>query len=354
MNNNIKTFDSPREFEEFVYNSLVNELGGELEVLREVKIKDKGIDIVVRNKKTNGRIGIEVKGYRSSSSLPLSISSQLTYFVDNAEEEYRSFILVTYSNLTKSLKDVLIKNGIRYFEYINEGSEIFQSIAELTKKELVGDKVQGSKLANLYIAHQHLCLLVDTSGSMMGEPIHNLNTAVNSLIKSLQLLSGKKVNVDLSILSFGSSVNVIFDAVPIEEAHNIKLIASGGTMMGEGLDRAIDLIDKRKRYYKNFGIPYYKPMLVLITDGIPNDDYYQSFQRAVKQIVENKILIIPIGVGNDTNFYLLSRLAINSSVINLKSLNNFSSLFDWLSTSISNEDFDMKKFKNIGDWGEIL
>ena len=48
------------------------------------------------------------------------------------------------------------------------------------------------------------------------------------------------------------------------------LTANGNTPMGEGVRLALDLLDKRKQEYKDKGVDYYQPWLVLMSDGQPN------------------------------------------------------------------------------------
>ena len=46
--------------------------------------------------------------------------------------------------------------------------------------------------------------------------------------------------------------------------------AEGMTCMGEGLSLALDLLEKRKAKYKATGVDYYQPILVVMSDGLPN------------------------------------------------------------------------------------
>ena len=49
-----------------------------------------------------------------------------------------------------------------------------------------------------------------------------------------------------------------------------EMEAEGMTCMGEGLSLALDLLEKRKAKYKATGVDYYQPILVVMSDGLPN------------------------------------------------------------------------------------
>ena len=56
-------------------------------------------------------------------------------------------------------------------------------------------------------------------------------------------------------------------------------MAGGDTPLGEAVERALDLIDNRKRNYRLGGVSYYRPWLILLTDGAPTDDMRQAARR---------------------------------------------------------------------------
>ena len=71
------------------------------------------------------------------------------------------------------------------------------------------------------------------------------------------------------------------DKIPYASPDRVEvptLIASGSTPMGEALERAIDRVAARKRRYKEAGVQYYRPWLLLITDGAPTDDWQSAAQ----------------------------------------------------------------------------
>ncbi len=79
--------------------------------------------------------------------------------------------------------------------------------------------------------------------------------------------------------------------------------------MGEGVNLALDLLEKRKQEYKDKGVDYYQPWLIIMSDGEPNGST-EEFDRAVRRVSDmvkaKELTVFPIGVGEEANFNTLS------------------------------------------------
>jgi uncharacterized protein YegL len=113
-------------------------------------------------------------------------------------------------------------------------------------------------------------LLLDTSGSMSGEPISALNTGLQTFQTELQGDSLASRRVEVAIVTFGSGgVQTAQDFVTAAQFSAPQLQAGGDTPMGAAIHLALDMIKQRKATYKNNGVLYYRPWVFLITDGGP-------------------------------------------------------------------------------------
>lgn len=115
------------------------------------------------------------------------------------------------------------------------------------------------------------------------------------------------------------------------------LTANGNTPMGEGVRLALDLLDKRKQEYKDKGVDYYQPWLVLMSDGQPNGNVTileDAIQRTRDLVMNKKLSLFPIGIGADADMDALARFSPIRPPLRLKGL-NFKDFFEWLSKSIS-------------------
>lgn len=158
----------------------------------------------------------------------------------------------------------------------------------------------------------NLCLILDKSGSMSGQPIRTVIQAVEGLLD--QLKPGDR----LSVVAFASSAEVIVPNQVIEDTQSIKsqirknLNANGGTVISEGLQLGINELLK--------GINGTVSQAFLLTDGhgengwriwkweITPDDNKRCLELAYKATRVN-ITINTLGFGNGWNQDLLEKIA---------------------------------------------
>jgi len=180
-------------------------------------------------------------------------------------------------------------------------------------------------------------VLVDVSGSMSGAPIHELNKGYSDFRRFLHDDELAARRAEVIVIEFDSSARV---AVPLQEGRSLPahtFTASGLTSMGAAITKALDVIDNRKQEYKSEGIEYYRPWIVVFSDGIPTDE--QVFESAVKRLNEmiarKGVTVFPIGIGDGADMTTLSRLSMpQRPAVRLDGV-NFSAFFNWLSDSMS-------------------
>jgi uncharacterized protein YegL len=178
------------------------------------------------------------------------------------------------------------------------------------------------------------CILVlDTSGSMHGPRIDELNAGV-AVCKSELLadaLAAKRV--ELAILTFGGAVTVTNEFATIDQFQPQQFIAEGDTPLGAAVNRAIDLVNERKQVYKQNGVAYYRPWIFLITDGAPTDRWDDAAHRVQEGERQNNFVFYSVAV-QDADVSVLKQLSTRTEPLKLKGL-AFRDLFQWLSSSLS-------------------
>lgn len=174
-------------------------------------------------------------------------------------------------------------------------------------------------------------LLLDTSSSMAGRPISELNSGLIAFKEALQKDELAMLRVEISIISFGP-VRIIQDFITANMFEPPVLEASGLTPMGEAINLALHNINERKKLYVKYGLSYYRPWIFLITDGEPNDEW-QSAARRIKEGEEaRKVSFFPVGVEN-ADMNILSQISVRQP-LKLNGL-DFRGMFEWLSNSLS-------------------
>ena len=115
-----------------------------------------------------------------------------------------------------------------------------------------------------------------------------------------------------------------------------QLTANGLTAMGDGLNLALDLLEKRKEQYSGKGVDYYQPWLILITDGEDNgdpDSMRRAKERIQNMINKKKLCLYPFHVGRDKGYEALKELSPQQEPMNLGA-NQMKGMFKWLSKSV--------------------
>lgn len=177
-------------------------------------------------------------------------------------------------------------------------------------------------------------LLLDTSGSMSGKPIEELNQGLRIFRDALLQDDLALLRVDVAIITFGP-VQVIQDFVTANQFEPPNLVSGGDTPMGTAINLALDKIDERKQVYKDHGISYYRPWIFLITDGGPTDGvvWVRAAERVKEWEAGKKAAFFAIGIaGADMN--VLGKIS-SRQPLKLQGL-NFREMFNWLSSSLTN------------------
>ena len=178
-------------------------------------------------------------------------------------------------------------------------------------------------------------LLLDTSGSMHGPPIVALNEGIRAFKDELEGDSLASLRVETAIVSFDSSVQVMQDFATVDALATPELDAGGGTGTAAAVNSAIDMVEERKRTYRDAGISYYRPWIVLITDGASTDGRQKmdAASERVRQAEDAKQLaFFSVGVeGADMDE--LNRMGTRGAL----PLNGlaFKEFFVWLSSSMT-------------------
>ena len=200
-------------------------------------------------------------------------------------------------------------------------------------------------------------LLLDTSGSMQGEPISALNEGLKVFKEDISKDSLASRRVELAVVTFDSEVRVVCDFVTADQFEAPMLTAQGFTSMGGAINRALDMIQARKAQYKANGVAYYRPWVFMITDGEPQGEPDDVVERAAHRIRDDedqkRVAFFAVGVEG-ANMERLREIVARTPV-KLRGL-DFVEMFVWLSRStqaISHSKTDEQTALPPAGWGVV-
>jgi uncharacterized protein YegL len=204
-----------------------------------------------------------------------------------------------------------------------------------------------------------LCILVlDTSGSMVGEPIQELHRGLQQFHYQVVKDEVAGERLEICLITFESKVSCIQEPTLIRNLQIPQLQAGGSTQLAKGVKEAIVKVQNRKNWYRKTGQPYYRPFIFLITDGEPDGD--QDMEELMMEINEGvnskKFLFFPIGVQG-ANMKILQSIAHPSTPpMKLQGL-KFVEFFQWLSNSVGiitkSQADEFVHLPDASAWGQI-
>lgn len=207
-----------------------------------------------------------------------------------------------------------------------------------------------------------VCLCLDTSGSMIGSPISELNEGIKLFFEAIKDDEVALYSADIAIVTFGNGgVRIIrsFAGLGIDDSLP-NLSANGGTPMAEAVEKSLEILEQRKKEYREKGVDYYQPWLVLMTDGMP--DSMVALETPVAKVCDlinnKKLSIFPIGIGQEADMNILARFSPKRPPLRLQGL-KFKEFFAWLSQSVSRTSQSTPgesvklDLEGIKGWGEL-
>jgi len=141
--------------------------------------------------------------------------------------------------------------------------------------------------------------------------------------------------LELCIITFNDNVEVLQEPALLDNVTIPTLRGEGETAMADAINVAIDKVDARKRWYKETGQTYYRPWIILMTDGVPNADQdMDSLAFRIKVDTEaKKYAFLPVGVEGADMEVLQKIAGKGMKAVKLKGM-RFAQFFKWLSASM--------------------
>lgn len=183
----------------------------------------------------------------------------------------------------------------------------------------------------------HFAFVIDTSASMLDYgKIQALNNAIREIIPHMQKVAEDNPYADILIrvLKFSNGAEwIINPPTPISEFKWINLDANGETHMGRAFELLADALKIPPMSER--GLP---PVIVLVTDGMPTDDYNKGLKHLLEQFWGQRAIkiAIAIGDGDQVDLNVMQKFIGNNEIKPLlaKNAEQLVNYIKWSSTAV--------------------
>jgi uncharacterized protein YegL len=174
-------------------------------------------------------------------------------------------------------------------------------------------------------------LLLDTSGSMSGEPIEAVKNGVQIMISSLRQNPQAIETAFLSVITFDSTAKQIIPLTDLASFQMVDIKATGVTALGDALKLVAHKIDTEVQKTTTEQKGDWKPLVFIMTDGIPTDDWKSGLNEFKKSKVAFTVACAA-GSGADAN--ILRQITDNVVSLDTADSTSIGKFFQWVTASI--------------------
>ena len=182
-----------------------------------------------------------------------------------------------------------------------------ENIKENTQGASVLDFDDDDPLSATSVSKKSLVIffLIDTSGSMRGTKMGELNTVMEELIPEIRRVGEADTDVKLAVLTFSTDVKWMYSQpINIEDFEWTRLNAEGVTSMGAAF-KELSLRMSRNSFLNSPSLSF-APVIFLMTDGYPSDDYKEGLKELQSNSWYKFGLKAALGIGQEANDDMLA------------------------------------------------
>lgn len=179
-------------------------------------------------------------------------------------------------------------------------------------------------------------ILIDTSGSMRGEPIESVKVGLEAMMASLRSNPYALETVCISIITYDRTATQILPLTPVDELQlpEITTPESGPTHTGMALKLLCERADAEVNRGTKEAKGDWMPLLFIMTDGKPSD--LLTYNEMVPEVKRRKWGSV-IGLAAGMSAKPEELLKLTDKVYRLDTLDSagFTQFFQWMSDVIN-------------------
>ena len=175
-------------------------------------------------------------------------------------------------------------------------------------------------------------LLIDTSGSMKGEPIESVKVGIEAMLSTLRMDPYALDTVSISIITYDREVRQVLPLTPIDHIQMPDIVTpeSGPTHTGAALEMLCEKVDQEVRKGTHDQKGDWMPILFIMTDGKPSD--LQVYKDAITKVRQHQFTnIVALAAGPKARTEELCLLTDKVFQIDAVDGTAFMKFFKWVS-----------------------
>jgi len=174
-------------------------------------------------------------------------------------------------------------------------------------------------------------LLLDCSSSMIGQPIEQVRQGLRALLEDLSTEPMALETVFLSVITFHSTAQQLIPLIELMEFKEPQIQAHGTTALGAALQLLKECLEKEIRQNTEEQKGDWKPLVFLMTDGMPTD-VWEGAADELKQQQNANVIAFAAGAHADIgHLKRMTDIVLKSEELSPGTLKVF---FQWMSRSI--------------------
>ena len=183
-------------------------------------------------------------------------------------------------------------------------------------------------------------LVLDTSGSMYGEPIEAVKNGVQTLISTLRSDPYALETAFISIITFNTNAQQVTSLTELASFQQPTIDAGGCTALGGALELLAQKIDAEVTKTTAEQKGDWKPLVFLMTDGEPTDDITHGLAEFRKRKTG---MVVACAAGTAANTNTLKQITENVVSLDTADSATIKAFFKWVSASISTSSINLEK-----------
>ena len=164
---------------------------------------------------------------------------------------------------------------------------------------------QMSKLKEFTVSSARplpVIVVADVSGSMGTDgKIETLNAAVAEMLSAFAEEEDGRAEIHVAVVTFGGEASVHAPLQPAKQLRWHQMRANGRTPMGAALDIVTNLLEDTEKIPSRA----YRPTIVLVSDGLPNDEWKEPLARLLASDRAKKAQRFALAIGADADHDVL-------------------------------------------------